>query len=69
MKNSIEHNFTYHAPTDMTSETLVDMRTRFRNLAKCVDGVVEDSREKSLCITKLEEALMWCNAGIVRNQA
>lgn len=27
----------------------------------------EHSREKSLAMTKLEEAVMWANAGIARN--
>ena len=27
----------------------------------------QDCRERSLAITKLEEAVMWCNAGIARH--
>ncbi|MEM8493760.1 MAG: hypothetical protein AAF663_00050 [Planctomycetota bacterium] len=29
---------------------------------------VPDGREKSLALTKIEEAMMWANAGIARNQ-
>jgi hypothetical protein len=31
-----------------------------------LNELVPDSREKSLAITHLEEAVMWANAGIAR---
>jgi hypothetical protein len=37
-------------------------------LAECIDGVLPFSREKSLAMTKIEEAMMWANAAIARNQ-
>ena len=43
----------------------------FRTLAKMfsdlVDNLVPKSREASLAQTKIEEAVMWANAGIARN--
>lgn len=36
-------------------------------LAHQIEGSVPDSREKSIALTKLEEALMWANAGIARH--
>ncbi len=34
--------------------------------AQALDDLVPEGREKSLAITKLEEAMMWANAGIAR---
>ena len=38
------------------------------NLAKLFIDVVPESRELSLALTKLEEALFWANAAIMRHQ-
>ena len=63
----IENNFKYHA----SSEEQIDDYDRIRNKAKefayLIDRIVPNSREKSLAMTKLEEVMMWANAGIARN--
>ena len=38
-------------------------------LMAVVEEVVPDGREKSLAITKIEEAKMWSSAGVARNPA
>jgi len=37
-------------------------------LAAYINENCPDSREKSLAFTKLEEAVMWANASIARNE-
>lgn len=64
----IENNFTYHPPKEGQAERYVEIRDEARKLAYCLDGLCPESREKSLAMTKLEEAVMWANAAIARNE-
>ena len=63
----LDRRFNFHPATDTTGPMHDNMRKRFRQLARHVDKVLDDSREKSLVITALEEGMMWANAGIARN--
>lgn len=65
----VEHNMTNHAPT---SQEVVDTFERLRSAAKdfahLVVDLVPPSREQSLALTEVEQALMWAVAGVARNQ-
>ena len=61
-------NFTYHAPKPGQPERYEIIRSKAYELAAYVDGACPDSREKSIAFTKLEEAVMWANASIARNE-
>lgn len=63
----IEQNFSYHPPKDGQPEKYEAIRSEAKLFAIIIDGLVPDSREKSLAMTKLEECVMWANAGIARN--
>jgi len=65
---SVEMNlrFTYHLPTREQILAYDVIRTTAKSLACAIDATCPDSREKSLAITKLEEAMMWANAAIAR---
>lgn len=69
MNPQIENNFKYHPPKDELTANKHDA-TRFhcKVLADFFDRCLPNSREKSLAMTKLEEAMMWANAAIARNQ-
>ena len=64
---TIENNFTYHAPKDGQPEKYEAIRSKGKELAYLIDEVCPGSREKSLAMTKLEEAVMWANASVARN--
>lgn len=64
----IERNFTYHAPQEGQPEKYEAIRDLALTTAKFINDVCPDSREKSLSMTKLEEAVMWANAAIARNE-
>lgn len=68
-KRAIDNNFSYHAPTGDQPERYEAIRSKVRECAHLVDELCPDSREKSLAMTKLEEASMWANASIARNGA
>ena len=58
--------FTYHAPKDDQPQRYEALRNKAYELAVMIVAVCPDSREESLAITKLEEAIMWANAAIAR---
>lgn len=67
MNEKIENAFTYHQPTDGQPEKYEAIREKAKELAYLIDELCPNSREKSLAMTKLEEASMWANASIARN--
>jgi hypothetical protein len=67
LNQQIENNFKYHKADKEKGEQHDYIRAVLRHAAVMIDDVCPDSREKSLAITKLEEAMMWANAAIARN--
>jgi hypothetical protein len=64
----INNNFVYHPPKDGQVEKYAELRDQARRLALRFVSHCPASRERSLAITKLEEAIMWANAAIARNE-
>ena len=64
----IENNFKYHAPTPSQIPKYEEIRAQGKELAQLVNELCPDSREKSLAMTKIEEAVMWANAAVARNE-
>lgn len=60
--------FTYHQPKQGQPDRYTLIRNRAGELAKLINQQVPPSRERSLAMTKLEEVMMWANAGIARNE-
>ena len=60
--------FTYYPPKGDQAVRYAAIRVDAKNLAGVIDELAPDSREKSLAITALEEAVMWANAAIARNE-
>lgn len=67
LNDRIENDFTYHPPTDDMVPKFPIIRNLAKELAHKIDELVPDGREKSLALTKLDEAVFWGNAGIARN--
>ena len=65
----MDDRFKHHPPKDAT---VIDAHQDVRQGADALFGIIgdvcPDSREKSIAIIKLEEATMWANAAIARNQ-
>lgn len=64
----LESRFTYHAPKDGQPERYERIRYKAKMLAAYINENCPESREKSLALTKIEEAVMWANAAIARNE-
>lgn len=44
------------------------LKRKFEELENLVDNLLPEGRPKSLCMTALEEAYMWCGKGIRDDQ-
>ena len=66
-KDEIEKRVTHHSPSEegvLRHKRLSDAASAILSV---IESVVPDGREKSLAITKIEEAKMWASAGVARN--
>lgn len=68
-KADIDNRFTYHAPTEDQTVKYELIRNSAKHLALLIATKTPGSREQSLAMTKLEEAVFWANAAIARNEA
>lgn len=64
----IKNDFTYHPPFGNQISRYSHIRNTIKQAAEAVVLFCPESRERSLAITKLEEAVMWANASIARNE-
>ena len=68
MIEGLSKRYTYHPPKENQPQKYRNIRDNARAFAELIDAMCPDSREKSLAITALEEAVMWANASIARNE-
>ena len=66
--HDIENRFTYHKPFGTQPERYEFLRSVAKELAIKIERLTPVSREQSLAITHLEEAIFWANAAIARNE-
>jgi len=65
----IENDFTYHAPQGDQAARYEKMRATAKAFAQQIVELCPDGRERSTALSKLEESIMWANAGIARHAA
>ena len=65
-QKELDTRFTYHAPKPGQPETYELLRGSGKSFATVIERLCPESREKSLAITKIEEAIFWANAAIAR---
>jgi hypothetical protein len=68
VRQQLESVFTYHAPRGDQSTRYVALREAAKALAFSIAESTPPSREQSLALTKLEEAIFFANAAIARNE-
>jgi hypothetical protein len=64
----IDRAFRYHAPKQDQPERYTRIRHEALCLAETIVTLTPESREQSIALTKLEEAVMFANAAIARNE-
>jgi hypothetical protein len=68
--DDLDRRFGFHPATnDVVAAAHQQVRQMCREVAAELTAMLPDSRERSLAITKLEEAMMWGNAAIARGTA
>ena len=67
-RDRLDNDFTYHSPKADQPERYGLIRNTAKSFALLIVDKCPDSREKSLALTKLEEAVMWANSAIARNE-
>ena len=69
MNATITHNFAYHPPVASSPEAHSRIREKARELAQLIDDLLPPAagREKTVALTKCEEAMMWACAGVCRH--
>jgi len=66
---NVENNFTYHKPHGDQPQRYQQLRDAAKQFAVAIQNLTPESREQSLAITNLEQAVMWANAAIARNES
>ena len=66
--DQLDKAFTYHPPKENQTPRYEHIRDKGKELATTIVNFTPVSREQSLALTKLEEAIMWANASIARNE-
>lgn len=66
--DAIENNFKYHAPMPGQPKRYEALRAKAKELARLIEDTCPHSRERSTAMTNLEQAVMWANAAIARNE-
>lgn len=64
----LETRFTYHAPSGDQAGKYEALRDCAKTFASLVVELCPESREQSLAITNIEQAVMWSNAAIARRE-
>lgn len=65
-EKEIENRFRHHTPNQENGYNMSQIRSLCSNLATQIVGLTPVSREQTLAIGKLEEAMFWANAAIAR---
>lgn len=65
---TIENNFKYHKPSSEQALRYVRIQDQGKSMALEIVDKCPPSRERLVALTKIEEAVMWANAAIARNE-
>jgi hypothetical protein len=68
MQKRLENDFVYHSPKGDQAERYGYLRLHAKHLAHDIVSLTPPSREQSVALTKLEEAIFFANAAIARNE-
>lgn len=65
---NVNEVFTYHAPKGDQPARYVAIREKAKELAALIQESTPQSREQSVALTNVQQAVMWANAAIAINE-
>ena len=65
----VNKTFKYHSPKADQPARYEALRAKARELADLIQYSTPQSREQSVALTNLQQAIMWANASIAINEA
>lgn len=65
---NVNEVFVYHKPFGSQPERYVAIREKAKELATLIQSATPQSREQSVALTNLQQAVMWANASIAINE-
>ncbi len=68
-QKELDSIFTYHSPIGDQSERYGQLRSYGKQLAESIVGLTPSSREQTIAIRKVQEAIMFANAAIAINES
>jgi hypothetical protein len=66
MKQELISRFTFHKPDSIGISHMRFIRSKVRDLAKAIDDLCPESREKATAFTQLQFVMMSANSAIVQ---
>ncbi len=66
-QDEINRRFNYYPPNEERAAQHLEVREKLKAAAVLVVVTTPPSREQSIAITKLEEAMFWANAALARS--
>jgi hypothetical protein len=66
LRARVDRDFTYHPPTTAQVAVYEEIRDQGKIFAHLLVDLCPISRELSLALTHLEQAVMWANAAVAR---
>lgn len=64
----LDNIYTYHTPHSNQAERYVTLRAKAKELAQLITDLTPQSREQSVALTNVQQAIMWANAAIAINE-
>ena len=64
----LKNVFSYHAPLPTQPARYVALRESARSFAEQIVALTPASREQSVALTNVQQAVMWANAAIAINE-
>lgn len=68
MPLDLDNIFQYHAPKGTQQDRYVAIRAKAKELAALIQDSTPSSREQSVALTNVQQAVMWANAAIAINE-
>jgi hypothetical protein len=68
-EEELDRRFDHHPPRDPGVGLIHEaVLAECKRLARKIDSLCPDGREKALALTAIEEAMMWANAAVARGR-